>query len=117
MGKLYLKLEASDLERKVYGYLPRMASCSYAQLGALNAESFCERALSCANLVLTDGNTVLSDEELEMLVILRMNRKFIHGVHAHQLPRPREGAGQAALRLHRCGGGRGRGLGGLALEK
>ena len=29
-----------------------------------------------ANLVLTDGNTVLGDEELEMLVILRMNRKF-----------------------------------------
>ena len=54
-----------------------MASCSRGQLGALNAESFCERALSCANLVVTDGNTLLGDEEVEMLVILRMNRKFM----------------------------------------
>ena len=54
-----------------------MASCSFAQLGALNAESFCERVLRCAGHVLTDGNTLLSDEELEMLVILRMNRKFM----------------------------------------
>ena len=72
-----MKLEASDPERKVYGYLPRMASCSLGQLGALNAESFCERALSCANLALTDGNSLLGDEELEMLVILRMNRNFM----------------------------------------
>ena len=77
VGKLYKKLEASDKERKVYGYLPLMASCSYAQIGALNAESFCERALSCANSVMTEGNTLLKDAELEMLVVLRMNRRFM----------------------------------------
>ena len=38
VGKLYKKLEASDAERKVYGYIPLMASCSYGQIGALNAE-------------------------------------------------------------------------------
>ena len=61
----------------MYGWIPLLASCTYAQIGALNAESFCERVLSCANLVLTEGNTLLDDEEIEMLVILRMNRDFM----------------------------------------
>ena len=30
-----------------------------------------------AKLVLTEGNTWLSDEEMEMLVMLRMNKRFI----------------------------------------
>ena len=60
-----------------------MASCSKGQLGALNAESFCEHVLSCANNVLTEGNTLLSNEELEMLVILRMNRDFMKFMRKH----------------------------------
>ena len=39
-------------------YIPLMASCSYGQIGALNAESFCERVLRCAGHVLTEGNSV-----------------------------------------------------------
>ena len=31
----------------------------------------------------TDGNTLLSDEELEMLVILRMNRDFMIYMREH----------------------------------
>ena len=54
-----------------------MAASSFGQIGALNAESFCERTLRCAGHVLTEGNTLLSDEELEMLVILRMSRSFM----------------------------------------
>jgi hypothetical protein len=54
-----------------------MASCSYASIGALNAESFCERVLSAASLVVTDGNTLLSPEEVEMLSVLRINRRFM----------------------------------------
>ena len=54
-----------------------MATASHGQIGALNAESFCERTLRCAGHVLTEGNTLLADEELEMLVILRMNRNFM----------------------------------------
>ena len=53
------------------------------QLGALNAESYCERILSCSNLVMTDGNTMLSDEEVEMLVVLRMNRKWMVFMREH----------------------------------
>jgi hypothetical protein len=60
-----------------YGYLPTMASCSKGQLGALNVESVCERCLSCANIVVTDGNTLLLDEEVKMLVILRINVHFM----------------------------------------
>jgi hypothetical protein len=33
--------------------------------------------------VLTEGNTLLSDEELEMLVILRMNRDFMQFMREH----------------------------------
>ena len=53
------KLIKSDPDRKIYGHILFMASCSYASIGALNAESFCERVLSAANLVVTDGNTLL----------------------------------------------------------
>ena len=56
---LYRKIADTDKERRLYGLIPLMASSSYGQLGALNAESFCERVLSCANNVLTDGNTLL----------------------------------------------------------
>ena len=70
VGPLYDRL-AKDTR---FGFIPLMAS---ATIGALNAESFCERVLRCAGHVLTEGNTLLGDEELEMLVILRMNREFM----------------------------------------
>jgi len=39
--------------------------------------------VSCAGNVLTEGNSVLSDDELEMLVMLRMNRKFMQYMRTH----------------------------------
>ena len=54
-----------------------MASCSKGEIGALNSEGFSERILSNANDVMDKGNTLLGDEELEMLVVLRMNRDFM----------------------------------------
>ena len=41
------------------------------------ASSFCERINSCANAVVTEGNTLLSDDEMELLVMLRMNKGFM----------------------------------------
>jgi len=38
---------------------------------------FCERILSDANDVCHEGNTLLDTEEINMLVVLRMDRKFI----------------------------------------
>jgi hypothetical protein len=57
-----------------FGYLPMMA---VATLGALNAESFCERVLSCVKLVVSDLHVRLKAEEIRMLVMLRMNREFM----------------------------------------
>ena len=74
-----MDLIVNDPERVKYGFLPLMASCSDGEIGALNAESFSERILSNAN----DGNTLLGDEELEMLVVLRMNRDFMEFMRAY----------------------------------
>ena len=80
IGKLY---KSGKLADKRLGLIPHMASCSKGELGVLNAESFCERVLSQSNCVMTEGNTLLSDEELEMLVILRMNRDFMDFMREH----------------------------------
>ena len=66
-----------DPDRALYGYLPQMATFSKGSVGCLLASSFCERINSCANQVVTDGNTLLSDKEMEMVVMLRMNELFI----------------------------------------
>ena len=83
VGKGYAKVEETDKGRKLYGLIPLMASCSYGQIGALCSESFNERILRCAGHVLTEGNTLLDDAELEMLVVLRMNRDFIEFMREH----------------------------------
>ena len=57
-----------------FGYLPMM---TVTTLGALNAESFCERVLSCVKLVVSDLHVRLKAEEIRMLVMLRMNRGFM----------------------------------------
>ena len=58
-----------------YGYLPMMA---LALLGNNLASSFCERIHSAGKLVMTDGRTLLSKNHLEMLVALRINKKFMY---------------------------------------
>ena len=83
VGKLYKDWSTTPK----FGYLPRMAQASKGQIGALNAESFCERCLSCANAVMTDGNTLLSNEEVEMLTILRMNEQFIDYMRSSRRPK------------------------------
>eukprot|EP00978_Attheya_sp_CCMP212_P018097 scaffold49124_cov33-Attheya_sp.AAC.1 len=83
MGVVYNDIIKSDMERKRYGYLPLMTSCSKGQNGALNAESYAERANSMGKLVLTDGNSLLKDDETEMLVVLRMNMDFMCFMREH----------------------------------
>jgi len=72
-----------DKDRKKYGWLPKMATCSKGSIGSLLASSFCERINSCANQVLTLGNTLLSDGEMEKLVMCRMNEDFIVFMRQH----------------------------------
>jgi len=66
-----------DKDRKKYGWLPKMATCSKGSIWSLLASSFCERINSCANQALTLGNAILSDGEMEKLVMCRMNEDFI----------------------------------------
>ncbi len=78
VGLLY-----TGLGKGQFGHLPAMASCSKGQIGALNVESFYERCLSCANLILTEGSALLLDVEVKMLVILRMNVSFMEFMRDH----------------------------------
>jgi len=56
------------------GYLVAMA---FAYTGDNIASSFCERMNSAAKNVLTDSRTLLDARELEMVVVLRINRDFM----------------------------------------
>ena len=76
-GYVYKHIEMSDAEKRAYGWLSFMASTSGCQIEALCAESFCERVLWEANDVCHWGNMLLDTEEINMLVVLRMNREFI----------------------------------------
>ena len=78
MGRLYDKIITKVYpDRSRFGFLSLMAGCCDGQIGALNAESFAERVISGSNLVMTNGNTLLGDKMIEMLVVLRMNREFM----------------------------------------
>ena len=75
-----------DVDHTKYGYLPKMATCCKGSIGSLLASSFCERINSCANQVLNTGNTLLGDDEMEKLVMLRMNKDFMDFMR-HEYPR------------------------------
>lgn len=94
MGDLYTELALMQFVHKkgdkrgdtesMFGLLPQMAMNSALQIGALSAESFCERVISQANLVVQEDNTCLKSEEVEMLVMLRINAGFIsHMLQEH----------------------------------
>lgn len=74
-----------DVDRTLYGWLPKMATSSKGSIGCVLASSFCERINSCANAVVTEGpgNTLLSDDEMELLVMLRMNKGFMEFMRTH----------------------------------
>jgi len=66
-----------DKDRSKYEWLPKMATCSKGSIGSLLPSSFCEGINSCTNQVLTLGNTLVGDGEMEKLVTCRMNRDFM----------------------------------------
>ena len=74
---VHKNIEKLETDKRAYGWLPLMASSSWGQIGALCADRFCELILSEANDVCHDGNTLLDTEEINMLIVLRMNREFI----------------------------------------
>jgi hypothetical protein len=50
---------------------------AFAYTGDNMASSFCERMKTAAKNVLTDSRTLLDTRELEMVVVLRINRTFM----------------------------------------
>mmetsp|Transcript_35777 Transcript_35777/g.88008 ORF Transcript_35777/g.88008 Transcript_35777/m.88008 type:complete len:199 (+) Transcript_35777:242-838(+) len=88
IGKLYKEFEGMKFVHKsgprkgetesMFGLLPQMAMNSAFQIGSLAAESICERVISEANRTVTDLNEALKSDEVEMLVMLRMNNDFIN---------------------------------------
>ena len=76
-AEVYKKLESSDPERSKYGLIPRMTSGSKGCISFLPAAAFCERVNSVAKDVMTDAYLLMKDDALEMMVVLRMNRKFM----------------------------------------
>ena len=73
----------SDPDRATFGYLPYMATGSKASCGSFLASSYAERVNSAANLILTKGNMLLADDEVDMCVVLRMNRTFMTYMRRH----------------------------------
>ena len=69
-----------DVDGTKYGHLPKMTVTSKGVMGSLMVSSFCERINSCANLVCTKNNNLLSDDEIDMTVTLRMNRDFMEHI-------------------------------------
>lgn len=99
MERVYGKLVKADALRLAYGWLPYMALSSCGQLGTLLAKSFCERIMSKRNLVMTDGNTLLSDQELEIVVVLRMNREFMRYMRENYHHLSKQGFSETVIRL------------------
>ena len=58
----------------LYGYLPLLLE---TLLGSMLASSYVELVNSQAKLVMTTGRTLLAADELENVVMLRMNREFM----------------------------------------
>ena len=56
-----------------YGLILLMVNASKFQIGCLNAAIHNERMISVGNDVVTEGNMIMSDEKIEMLVVLHTN--------------------------------------------
>ena len=61
IGSFYALLIVSDQEKNDFGLIPMLAGCCDGEIGALNAEGFCERVNSAAKLLLTTKNANLND--------------------------------------------------------
>ena len=72
-----------DPAGKMFGFLPKMATTSKGSIGSFLAVSFCERINSAANQVVTKGNSTLAPDEIDMLVTLRTNRRFMNYMREH----------------------------------
>jgi len=66
-----------DLDRALFGHIPIMATTCKGSIGGLLLASFCERINSCANQIVTAGNTSLGDDLVDETTVLRMDKNFM----------------------------------------
>ena len=52
-----------------------MENASKFHIGCLNAEIHDDRMISVRNYVMDEGNTLLSDNEIDMILVLHINSK------------------------------------------
>ena len=60
-----------------YGFIPLMVNASKFQIGCLNADIHNQMMIYVRNYVVTEGNKLLSDKEIEMPVVLCINSDFM----------------------------------------
>ena len=74
---IIIKQMIQENKKNKFQLLLLIATISRGSIETFLVSSFCERINSAGNLVMTDGNTMLGDEELNMMATLRMNRDFM----------------------------------------
>mmetsp|Transcript_14675 Transcript_14675/g.16784 ORF Transcript_14675/g.16784 Transcript_14675/m.16784 type:complete len:103 (+) Transcript_14675:170-478(+) len=81
--KLPMKPVLDSMEKEriaredIFGYLPIRCKSAPCQLGALCAQSFAERMISAGNLLITKKRTLMNDELINKLIVLRMTKTFM----------------------------------------
>ena len=87
MGPIIKEIIAKDKDGTKFGlnFLPKTATASRGSIGTCGASSFRERVNSYAYAdgIVTKGSTLLGDDEIGMLAILRMNKKFMSFMRRH----------------------------------
>ena len=74
-------IEESVSERK-FGCLSEMHTKSLVHLGALTPESFSERMIINANLLVDSTSLKFGDDMIDKIIALRMNKKFMDRMHS-----------------------------------
>ena len=75
IGKAYCHIIKEDKGETTsnYGVIPLMENGSKFQIGFQNAESHNQMMIYVGNGVVTEGNTLLSDNYIDMLVVRHIN--------------------------------------------
>jgi hypothetical protein len=72
LGRVLNILKDQDPDDSKHGFLPYMVTHSRGSVCSLLASSYGERINSTVSLILTKGNTLLAEEEINMCTVLRM---------------------------------------------
>ena len=89
LGSYYLRLAAERSKipnawghHRVWGDFPKLG---LTRMGSVNSSSFSERHNSAGKAICTDKRRSLSNEEIEMVATLRINKPFIKFMKANHL--------------------------------